>query len=67
VAPNQARSFTYAARSVKGAESGPQCNEVVTSANGMVRPCSYPASAKLARGTQTRSTPCLQQQHRRSA
>jgi transposase len=27
----------------------------------MVRPCSCPASDKLARGTKTRSTPCLQQ------
>ena len=31
------------------------------SVNGMVRPCSCPASDKLARGTKTRSTPCLQQ------
>ena len=29
------------------------------SANGMVRPCSCPASDKLARGTKTRSTPWL--------
>src|SRR5215211_1763640 len=29
------------------------------SANGMVRPCSCPASDKLARGAKTRSTPCL--------
>jgi hypothetical protein len=27
------------------------------SANGMVRPCSYPASGMLAGGTQIRSTP----------
>ena len=30
------------------------------SANGMVRPCSCPASDKLARGAKTRSTPWLQ-------
>jgi len=29
------------------------------SANWMVRPCSYPVSAKLARGRQKTSTPCL--------
>ena len=29
--------------------------------NGMVRPCSCPASDKLARGAKTRSTPCLRQ------
>ena len=34
------------------------------SANGMVRPCSCPASGKLARGAQTRSTQCPQRQHR---
>jgi hypothetical protein len=34
------------------------------SLNGMVRPCSCPASGKLARGGQTRSTLCPQQQHR---
>jgi len=34
------------------------------SANGMVRPCSCPASDKLARGAQTRSTQCPEQQHR---
>ena len=31
------------------------------SANGMVRPCSCPASDKLARGAKTRSTPWLRQ------
>jgi hypothetical protein len=31
------------------------------SANGMVRPCSCPASDKLARDAKTRSTPCLRQ------
>ena len=30
-------------------------------ANGMVRPCSCPASDKLARGTKTRRTPWLRQ------
>src|SRR5215813_15166301 len=30
----------------------------------LVRPCSCPASDKLARGAQTRSTLCQQQQHR---
>ena len=35
-------------------------------ANGMVRPCSCPVSDKLARGAQTRSTPCLRQ-HRVAA
>jgi hypothetical protein len=34
------------------------------SGNGMVRPCSWPASDKLARGAQTRSTLCPQRQHR---
>ena len=29
--------------------------------NGMVRPCSCPASDKLARGAKTRSTPWLRQ------
>jgi hypothetical protein len=29
--------------------------------NGMVRPCSCPASDKLAWGAETRSTPCLRQ------
>jgi signal transduction histidine kinase len=32
------------------------------SANGMVRPCSCPASDKLATGAQTRSTQCPEQQ-----
>ena len=36
----------------------------LTSANGMVRPCSCPASDKLARGAETRSTQCPEQQHR---
>ena len=31
------------------------------SPNGMVRPCSCPASDKLARGAKTRSTPWLRQ------
>ena len=30
-------------------------------ANGMDRPCSCPASDRLARGAETRSTPCLRQ------
>ena len=33
----------------------------VMTVNGMVRPCSCPASDKLARGTKTRSTPWLRQ------
>ena len=37
---------------------------VPMTANGMVRPCSCPASDKLARGALTRSTQCPQQQHR---
>ena len=32
---------------------------IAMSVNGMVRPCSCPASDKLARGAKTRSTPCL--------
>ena len=39
-------------------------SEPLRSDNGMVRPCSCPASDKLARGTQTRSTQCPEQQHR---
>jgi len=46
------------------AQAKPTASATAITANGMVRPCSCPASDRLTRGPQTRSTPCLQQQLR---
>ena len=60
---SQTQSVSYRIREAASGGTGAilQPANQSESGNGMVRPCSCPASDKLARGAKTRSTPWLRQ------